>query len=50
MIFVCGLVKDLKSSDVLVVGTALSAACQLVSCEMIPAVLPLVEEKLNHSK
>ncbi|XP_007422248.1 AP-4 complex subunit epsilon-1 [Python bivittatus] len=43
-------VKDLQSTNLMEVCMALTAASQLFPQEMIPAVLPLIEEKLQHSK
>ena len=43
-------VQDLRSTDVLEVCTALTAITQLMSPEMIPPILPLVQEKLTHPK
>ncbi|XP_039214692.1 AP-4 complex subunit epsilon-1 isoform X2 [Crotalus tigris] len=43
-------VKDLQSTNLMEVCMALTAASQLFPQEMIPAVLPLVEDKLQHSK
>lgn len=42
--------KDLKSSNILDNMTALTACSQLVPVEMIPSVLPLVLERLKHSR
>ncbi|RIA93751.1 armadillo-type protein [Glomus cerebriforme] len=42
--------KDLRSSNYLEVCAALTALCQLLNTEMIPAVFGLVEEKLSHPK
>ncbi|UZO11730.1 uncharacterized protein OCT59_003288 [Rhizophagus irregularis] len=42
--------KDLRSSNHLEVCAALTALCQLLNTEMIPAVYGLVEEKLSHPK
>ncbi|GET00949.1 AP-4 complex subunit epsilon [Rhizophagus clarus] len=42
--------KDLRSSNHLEVCAALTALCQLLNTEMIPAVFGLVEEKLSHPK
>uniref|UniRef100_A0A670YZD5 AP-4 complex subunit epsilon n=1 Tax=Pseudonaja textilis TaxID=8673 RepID=A0A670YZD5_PSETE len=43
-------VKDLQSTNLMEVCMALTAASQLFPQEMIPAVLPLIEDKLQHSK
>ncbi|CAH1791246.1 unnamed protein product [Owenia fusiformis] len=42
--------KDLRSSNVLENSIALNTICGLVNAEMIPPILPLVEDKLNHPK
>ncbi|XP_014768030.1 AP-4 complex subunit epsilon-1 isoform X2 [Octopus bimaculoides] len=44
------ILKDLRSTNILDNCIALSAASSLVNAEMIPVVLPLVEEKLRHSR
>ncbi|GAB1601186.1 AP-4 complex subunit epsilon-1-like isoform X2 [Argonauta hians] len=43
------ILKDLRSTNILDNLIALSAASSLVNVEMIPVVLPLVEEKHRHS-
>ncbi|XP_021375805.1 AP-4 complex subunit epsilon-1-like isoform X2 [Mizuhopecten yessoensis] len=42
--------KDLNSSNILDNCAALTVICQLVNSEMIPSVLPLVQEKLKHPR
>ncbi|XP_033725542.1 AP-4 complex subunit epsilon-1-like [Pecten maximus] len=42
--------KDLNSSNILDNCVALTVICQLVNSEMIPSVLPLVQEKLKHPR
>ncbi|XP_071788543.1 AP-4 complex subunit epsilon-1-like isoform X2 [Asterias amurensis] len=42
--------RDLSSTNMLHNCMALSAVCKLIGSEMVPAVLPLVEEKLKHPK
>ncbi|XP_060080493.1 AP-4 complex subunit epsilon-1-like [Ylistrum balloti] len=42
--------KDLNSSNILDNCVALTVICQLVNSEMIPSVLPLVQEKLRHPR
>ncbi|XP_038623089.1 AP-4 complex subunit epsilon-1 isoform X2 [Tachyglossus aculeatus] len=43
-------VKDLQSTNVVEVCMALTVVSQVFPREMIPAVLPLVEDKLQHAK
>ena len=43
-------VQDLRSSNMLEVSMALIIICRLIGEEMIPALLPLVREKLLHPK
>ncbi|XP_040826169.1 AP-4 complex subunit epsilon-1 isoform X2 [Ochotona curzoniae] len=43
-------VKDLQSTNLLEVCMALTIVSQIFPREMIPAVLPLIEDKLQHSK
>ena len=43
-------IQDLKSSNMLEVSMALVIICRLIGAEMIPAVLPLVRDKLLHPK
>ncbi|XP_069101845.1 AP-4 complex subunit epsilon-1-like [Argopecten irradians] len=42
--------KDLNSSNILDNCAALTVICQLVNSEVIPSVLPLVQEKLKHPR
>eukprot|EP00040_Diaphanoeca_grandis_P011727 m.60127 g.60127 ORF g.60127 m.60127 type:complete len:1231 (-) comp22804_c1_seq1:183-3875(-) len=42
--------RDLKSSNVVEICTALTTIARVMNAEMIPAVLPLVEEKCNHPR
>ena len=49
-VHVCSTLQDLKSTNMLTVCMALTAASQLITTEMIPALLPLVEERLRHPK
>ena len=42
--------QDLKSSNILENCMALTAASQLIGSEMIPALLPMVLDKLKHSR
>ena len=42
--------RDLDSSNILEVSTALVAVCKLITEEMIPAVLPSVSKLLKHEK
>ena len=42
--------QDLRSTNLLEVCTALAAASSLVSAEMMPAVIPVIEDKLTHSR
>ncbi|XP_067827542.1 AP-4 complex subunit epsilon-1 [Heptranchias perlo] len=50
LLLVNTVLKDLQSINLLEVCMALTVASQLFPPDMIPAVLPLVEEKLQHSK
>ncbi|XP_067874098.1 AP-4 complex subunit epsilon-1 [Heterodontus francisci] len=50
LLLVNTVLKDLQSTNLLEVCMALTVASQLFPTDMIPAVLPLVEEKLQHSK
>ncbi|GAB1286847.1 AP-4 complex subunit epsilon-1 [Apodemus speciosus] len=43
-------VKDLQSTNLVEVCMALTVVSQIFPREMIPAVLPLIEDKLQHSK
>ncbi|XP_074654446.1 AP-4 complex subunit epsilon-1-like [Tubulanus polymorphus] len=42
--------KDLQSSNVVEICAGLTAAGKLISQELIPAILPLVEAKITHQK
>jgi AP-4 complex subunit epsilon-1 len=42
--------RDIQSTNLLEISAGLIAASQLIDKEMIPAVLPLVEEKLHHQR
>ncbi|KAK2188547.1 hypothetical protein NP493_129g04034 [Ridgeia piscesae] len=42
--------KDLRSTNVLEICTALTVITQLMSSEMVPPLLPLVQDKLSHPK
>ena len=42
--------QDLKSSNMLEVSMALIIICKLMGAEMIPPLLPLVQDKLLHPK
>jgi AP-4 complex subunit epsilon-1 len=42
--------KDLKSSNILEVSMALTAVTKVIGPEMIPAVLPIIANHLNHQK
>ncbi|XP_066492223.1 AP-4 complex subunit epsilon-1 [Tiliqua scincoides] len=50
LLLVNTVVKDLQSSNLMEVCMALTVASQIFPREMIPAVLPLIEDKLQHSK
>ncbi|XP_022109150.1 AP-4 complex subunit epsilon-1-like isoform X2 [Acanthaster planci] len=50
LLLVNTLQRDLTSTNMLHNCMALGAICQLIGPEMVPAILPLVEEKLKHSK
>uniref|UniRef100_A0A670KJX8 AP-4 complex subunit epsilon n=1 Tax=Podarcis muralis TaxID=64176 RepID=A0A670KJX8_PODMU len=50
LLLVNTVVKDLQSTNLLEVCMALTVASQIFPPEMIPAVLPLIEDKLQHSK
>lgn len=43
-------VQDLQSTNLIEVCMALTVVAQVFPKDMIPAVLPLVEDKLAHSK
>ena len=42
--------QDLKSSNMLEVAMALIIICKLIGAEMIPPLLPLVQDKMMHPK
>lgn len=42
--------QDLQSTNLIEVCMALTVVSQIFPKDMIPAILPLVEEKLNHPK
>lgn len=42
--------QDLQSTNLIEVCMALTVVSQIFPRDMIPAILPLVEEKLNHPK
>jgi len=46
----CVRVQDLKSSNMLLVSMALIITCKLIGSEMIPPLLPIIQEKLMHPK
>ena len=46
----CTHLQDLKSSNMMLVSMALIITCKLIGAEMIPPLLPLVQEKLFHPK
>ncbi|XP_044294755.1 AP-4 complex subunit epsilon-1 isoform X2 [Varanus komodoensis] len=50
LLLVNTVVKDLQSTNLMEVCMALTVASQIFPWEMIPAVLPLIEDKLQHSK
>ncbi|XP_055991374.1 AP-4 complex subunit epsilon-1 [Sorex fumeus] len=50
LLLVNTVVKDLQSTNLVEVCMALTVVSQIFPREMIPAVLPLVEDKLQHSK
>ncbi|XP_057398562.1 AP-4 complex subunit epsilon-1 isoform X2 [Balaenoptera acutorostrata] len=50
LLLVNTVVKDLQSTNLVEVCMALTIVSQIFPREMIPAVLPLVEDKLQHSK
>ncbi|XP_058521842.1 AP-4 complex subunit epsilon-1 [Ochotona princeps] len=50
LLLVNTVVKDLQSTNLLEVCMALTIVSQIFPREMIPAVLPLIEDKLQHSK
>ncbi|XP_075388253.1 AP-4 complex subunit epsilon-1 isoform X2 [Tenrec ecaudatus] len=50
LLLVNTVIKDLQSTNLVEVCMALTIVSQLFPREMIPAVLPLIEDKLQHSK
>uniref|UniRef100_A0A8C5X0Y6 Adaptor related protein complex 4 subunit epsilon 1 n=1 Tax=Malurus cyaneus samueli TaxID=2593467 RepID=A0A8C5X0Y6_9PASS len=50
LLLVNTVVKDLQSTNLVEVSMALTVVSQIFPREMIPAVLPLIEDKLQHSK
>ncbi|XP_061577695.1 AP-4 complex subunit epsilon-1 [Cololabis saira] len=50
LLLVNTVLKDLQSTNLIEVCMALTVVSQLFPKDMIPAILPLVEEKLNHPK
>lgn len=50
LLLVNTVLKDLQSTNLIEVCMALTVVSQMFPKDMIPAILPLVEEKLNHSK
>lgn len=46
----CFMSQDLQSTNLVEVCMALTVVSQIFPREMIPAVLPLIEDKLQHSK
>uniref|UniRef100_A0A8C3LH01 AP-4 complex subunit epsilon n=1 Tax=Chrysolophus pictus TaxID=9089 RepID=A0A8C3LH01_CHRPC len=50
LLLVNTVVKDLQSTNLVEVSMALTIVSQIFPREMIPAVLPLIEDKLQHSK
>ncbi|XP_006001978.1 AP-4 complex subunit epsilon-1 [Latimeria chalumnae] len=50
LLLVNTVLKDLQSTNIIEVCMALTVASQIFPREMIPAVLPLIEDKLQHSK
>ncbi|KAM9201458.1 AP-4 complex subunit epsilon-1 [Dugong dugon] len=50
LLLVNTVVKDLQSTNLVEVSIALTVVSQIFPREMIPAVLPLIEDKLQHSK
>ncbi|MGH0119015.1 UNVERIFIED_CONTAM: hypothetical protein FKN15_003564 [Acipenser sinensis] len=50
LLLVNTVLKDLQSTNLIEVCMALTVASQIFPKDMIPAVLPLVEDKLQHSK
>ncbi|XP_065884904.1 uncharacterized protein [Dysidea avara] len=50
MLLVNTLQKDLKSANIIEVSMAMNVICRLVTKEMIPAFVPLIQEKMVHPK
>uniref|UniRef100_A0A7N6A288 AP-4 complex subunit epsilon n=1 Tax=Anabas testudineus TaxID=64144 RepID=A0A7N6A288_ANATE len=50
LLLVNTVLKDLQSTNLIEVCMALTVVSQIFPRDMIPAILPLVEEKLNHPK
>ncbi|XP_035520863.1 AP-4 complex subunit epsilon-1 isoform X1 [Morone saxatilis] len=50
LLLVNTVLKDLQSSNLIEVCMALTVVSQMFPKDMIPAILPLVEDKLNHPK
>ncbi|KAM8751334.1 AP-4 complex subunit epsilon-1 [Acanthopagrus schlegelii] len=50
LLLVNTVLKDLQSTNLIEVCMALTVVSQMFPKDMIPAILPLVEEKLNHPK
>uniref|UniRef100_A0A3B3DPW4 Adaptor related protein complex 4 subunit epsilon 1 n=1 Tax=Oryzias melastigma TaxID=30732 RepID=A0A3B3DPW4_ORYME len=50
LLLVNTVLKDLQSTNLIEVCMALTVVCQIFPKDMIPAILPIVEEKLNHPK
>ncbi|XP_048188472.1 AP-4 complex subunit epsilon-1 [Perognathus longimembris pacificus] len=50
LLLVNTVVKDLQSTNLVEICMALTVVSQIFPQEMIPAVLPLIEDKLQHSK
>lgn len=50
LLLVNTVLKDLQSTNLIEVCMALTVVSQMFPKDMIPAILPFVEEKLNHSK
>jgi len=42
--------QDLKSTNIIEVSMAMNVICRLVTKEMIPAFIPLIQEKMVHPK
>ena len=49
-IIVVFLFQDLKSANIIEVSMAMNVICRLVTKEMIPAFVPLIQEKMVHPK